>query len=225
MNKLLLCLLCAVAVFAVAAPCLADTVNGVLAEEQVINLPQDSAKWYVSVVGIADDSRYLEVLGWFNTNPNLAKLKKQVHFCRVTSDQPIYSERYEPNVKGLPTVRVQDGSGVVIYESAGKNIPMTARSLYSAIASSVRISRGLLPVLPWRRDMEKRCPGPCPKPTPEPGPNVDPEPAPIDDGGAPALEEPAGALTAAAIIAIALACVIVGSGVGLAVQWKRTYAK
>ena len=38
MNKLLLCVLCVLALFAAVVPCLADTVNGVLAEERVVNL-------------------------------------------------------------------------------------------------------------------------------------------------------------------------------------------
>ena len=80
MNKLLLSVLCLLAVFAAAVPCLADTVNGVLAEERVVNLPQDQSKWYVSVVGNATDSRYNEIVGWFDTNASLKKLKNQVQF-------------------------------------------------------------------------------------------------------------------------------------------------
>ena len=37
MNKLLLCVLCLLAVFAVVAPCFADTVNGVLASPRLTN--------------------------------------------------------------------------------------------------------------------------------------------------------------------------------------------
>jgi len=62
MNKLLLSALCLLAVFAAAMPCLADTVNGVLAEERVVTLPQDQSKWYVSMVGNATDSRYNEIV-------------------------------------------------------------------------------------------------------------------------------------------------------------------
>ena len=100
MNKLLLSVLCLLAVFAAAMPCLADTVNGVLAEERVVNLPQDQSKWYVSVVGNATDPRYNEIVGWFDTNASLKKLKNQVHFCPVTSDTAIYQARYAGNVKG-----------------------------------------------------------------------------------------------------------------------------
>ena len=67
MNKLLLCVLCVLALFAAVVPCFADTVNGVLAEERVVNLPNDQGKWYISVVGNANDARYNEVLGWFET--------------------------------------------------------------------------------------------------------------------------------------------------------------
>ena len=80
MNRLLLSMLCLLAVLAAVTPCLADTVNGVLAEERVVNLPQDQGKWYVSVVGNATDARYNEIVGWFDTNASLKKLKDQVHF-------------------------------------------------------------------------------------------------------------------------------------------------
>jgi hypothetical protein len=195
MNKLVLCVLCLLALVA-AVPCFADTVNGVLAEERIVNLPQDSAKWYVSVVGNANDARYNEIVGWFNTNVSLKKLRDQVHFCPVTSDTGIYKERYAANVKGLPTVRVQKSDGTVVYEAAGKNIPMTAAGLNGAIAGAVNTAQGIRPILPWRREMERRCPGPCPNPNPSPNPNPqpqpDPEPQPIDDGGTPNLDnEPA----------------------------------
>ena len=127
MNKLIPeCAVCARSLSRSRAPCFADTVNGVLAEERVVNLPNDSGKWYVSVVGNANDARYNEIVGWFDTNASLKKLKNQVHFCPVTSDTAIYKERYASNVKGLPTVRVQKPDGTVVYEAAGKNIPMTA---------------------------------------------------------------------------------------------------
>jgi hypothetical protein len=187
MNKLLLSVLCLLAVFAAAMPCLADTVNGVLAEERVVNIPQDQSKWYVSVVGNATDTRYNEIVGWFDTNASLKKLKNQVHFCPVTSDTATYQARYASNVKGLPTVRMQKADGTVVYEAAGKNLPMTAAGLNGALAGAVSTAEGIRPILPWRKDMERRCPGPCPKPQPNPQP--DPEPQPIDDNGPPNIDD------------------------------------
>jgi hypothetical protein len=223
MNKLLLSVLCLLAVFAAAAPCLADTVNGVLAEERVVNIPQDQSKWYVSVVGNATDTRYNEIVGWFDTNASLKKLKNQVHFCPVTSDTAIYQARYASNVKGLPTVRMQRADGTVVYEAAGKNLPMTAAGLNGALAGAVSTAQGIRPVLPWRRDMERRCPGPCPNPQPNPLPQPDPEPQPIDDNGPPNVDPDVAA--EAPLWALALVC-IAGVLVGMSGGYgKQLYAK
>jgi len=193
MNKLVLCVLCVLA-FAVAVsatPCRADPVNGVLAEERVVNLPQDSEKWYISVVGDESDGRYQEVLGWFDADPKLVKLKNQVMFCPVTRDMPLYAERYKSNVKGLPTVRMQQADGTVVYEAAGKNLPVTAGGLNSALAEAVNTSQGRHPLRPWRDTDKRKDNQDDPnwghqetKPLPAP----DPKPQPLDDGGAPIVQ-------------------------------------
>jgi len=194
MNRVLLSVCLLLAVLAAVVPVLADTAtaNGVLAEQRVVNLPNDQAKWYISVVGNASDTAYLRVLGWFEANVSLKGLKNKVHFCPVSAGTPIYQERYAANVKGLPTVRVQMPDGVVVYEAAGKNLPVTAEGLYGAIAGAVNTAQGIRPILPWRRDMERRCPrpGPCPTPNPQPQPQPDPDPQPIDDGGPPLVDPP-----------------------------------
>jgi len=158
MNRVLLsvCLLLAV----LAAPCFADTAtaNGVLAEQRVVNLPNDQGKWYISVVGNANDTAYTRVLDWFEANVSLKGLKNKVHFCPVTAGTPIYQERYAANVKGLPTVRVQKPDGTVVYEASGKNLPMTAEGLYGAIAGAVNTAQGIRPILPWRRDRNGAAP-------------------------------------------------------------------
>jgi len=221
-SFLLFVIIGAIAVLGIVGLARADTVNGVLAEERVVNLPNDQGKWYVSVVGNVNDATYLRVLGWFNTNASLKSLKNKVHFCQVTNDTAIYKERYAGNVKALPTVRVQKSDGTVVYEVSGKSIPMTASGLYGAMANGADIAEGARPVLPWRRGMEKRCPGPCPQPQPQPQP--DPEPQPIDDGTAPSVE-PSGGMPVVELIGILLACVIAGAAVGLVVQWKKTYSE
>ena len=111
-------------------------------------MPQDSEKWYISVVGDESDGRYQEILGWFDANPKLAKLENQVMFCPVTRDMPLYAERYKSNVKGLPTVRMQQADGTVVYEAAGTNLPMTAGALNSALAEAVNASQGRHPLRP-----------------------------------------------------------------------------
>jgi hypothetical protein len=196
-------------------------VNGVLAEERVVNLPNDQGKWYISVVGSATDARYNEVLGWFDSNPSLAKLKDQVNFCPVASDTPMYTERYSTNVKGLPTVRMQKSDGTVVYEAAGKNLPMTAAGLNGALAEAVSDTQGLRPILPWRRDADDRL-NDLERPKPQPQPQPDPQPQPINDGGTPSVEPdatPPGWIVAP----ICGVCVLVGLALGYGKKLKEKF--
>jgi hypothetical protein len=159
-------------------PLYAQTNYGVNAKERVVKLPEDASKWHVSVVGQGE--RYQTILGWFD-NGRLKELKAQVMFHPVTPSDPIYADRYAPNTKTLPMVRVQNEKGSTIFEAAGDNIPMTGEGLYAAIASAVNGSEEWLP---WRRNNKKDS-----EPTPEPVvPDTDPEPQPLDNGGAPVLE-------------------------------------
>ena len=70
MKKLLLCC-CVSSSLHGGGPVFAATENGVLAEERSGQLSPDQAKWYISVVGDANDARYNEILGWFDSNPSL----------------------------------------------------------------------------------------------------------------------------------------------------------
>ena len=187
-----------------------EPLYGVITEERIINLPNDQAKWYVSVVGSSSDVNYQKVIGWFNTNAKLKKLKDQVHFCQVTKGTAIYTERYAHNVYGLPTIRVQKANGETVYEAYGDNIPMSADGLNNAIAEKV---------LPWRKNMEDRCrPGPCP--TPKPNPPLDSEPQPIIDGGVPDMDaSPRRGIPAVVAVMLLVASAIAGGVTGLVVEW------
>ncbi len=204
-------LICVLLILGCAATSVAtEPLYGVIAEERIINLPNDQAKWYVSVVGSSSDVNYQKVIGWFNTNAKLKKLKDQVHFCPVTKGTAIYTSRYANNVNGLPTVRVQKASGETVYEAYGDNIPMSADGLNNAIAEKV---------LPWRRNMEDKCgPKPCPKP--KPNPPLDPEPQPIIDGDVPDMDtSPRRGLPAVVAVMLLVAAAIAGGATGLVVEW------
>jgi hypothetical protein len=219
-------LLLALCVVLMASTCFADEVNGVLSEDRVVNLPSDQGKWYISVVGDTRDAQYQTIMKWFSQDIPLRKLKAQVHFCPVKSSSAIYKARYVMNVKGLPTVRLQNNHGTVIYEAAGKNLPFTAQGLYGAFAGSVSKVQGI-PILPWRRNHKRvPCPSPRPSPQPTPGPdfNLDPEPQPIDGGDAPDFEE-APAQSSLPPLWLMLVTLVVSAGGGLAVEWKNTYAE
>lgn len=216
--KRLLLVLCVVLM---ASTCFADTVNGVLSEDRVVNLPNDQGKWYISVVGNASDAQYQTIAKWFSQDAALRKLKAQVHFNLVKSSSAMYKARYARNVKGLPTVRLQNHQGVVIYEAVGKNLPFTSLGLYGAFAGSVSEAQGT-PILPWRRNHV--CPRPNPCPSPEP--NFDPEPQPIDDGGQPDFDlAPAPIQSSLPPLWMMLITLAVSAGIGIAVQWRDTYTE
>lgn len=217
MMRLLSFLLCVIILSCTAMHCVADEpLYGVIAEERVINLPNDQGKWYVSIVGNAKDADYRKIIGWFDTNKKLKKLKDQVHFMPVTEDTAIYTERYAKNVDGLPTVRVQTGDGVVVYEAAGDNIPMSAEGLNGAIADQV---------LPWRRNMEDKC-GPRPCPSPSPNPPLDPDPQPIVDVDVPDMDpSPRRGLPDVVTVLLLISASVVGGVTGLAVEWGKSSRK
>ncbi len=219
------CVVLFAALFAASA-CYAD--YGVLVEERIVNLPQDQGKWYISVVGQDGGQNYQMVLGWFDAQPKLRRLKNQVHFCPVIVGTPIYRERYAGNVKSLPTVRLQKPTGVVVYEAAGKNLPASSEGLYSALAQAVFADANGTKMLPPWKAVEQCRPRPRPQPEPKPEPRPDPEPQPLTPIGPPVLDEAPAAetpigLPPIAIVGILAACILIGGGVGLVSQWRKTY--
>ncbi len=219
-------LLFALCLILMASTCFADKVNGVLSEDRVVNLPQDQGKWYISVVGDVRDAQYQTIMKWFSRDVSLRKLKAQVHFCPIKSNSAIYKARYSTNVKGLPTVRLQNSQGVVIYEAAGKNLPFTAQGLYGAFAGSVKKAQGV-PILPWRRNHRHPCPSPGPTPAPNPDFNLDPEPQPIDDGAAPDFDGVPDDDNQSSLpsLWLMIGTLVVSAGAGFVVEWGNTYSK
>ncbi len=220
MSKILVSLLCVFAMGCAVTVCATEPLYGVITEERIINLPNDQGKWYVSIVGNTKDANYQKIIGWFDTNEKLMKLKDQVHFLPVTEDTVIYTERYADTVDGLPTVRVQTGDGVVVYEAAGDNIPMSAEGLNGAIAEGV---------LPWRKRVDDRCgPRPCPSPSPSPSPvtPLDPEPQPLIDVDVPDMDPPPRrGLANVVVVLLLVSSSVIGGVTGLAVEWSKPRRK
>jgi hypothetical protein len=127
--------------------------QGVVGMEKTIKLPEDGTKWHISVIGT--DERYKELVQWFEAGV-LKDLRSQVHFHPISDKTGI--QAYQ--AKGLPTVRLQDDKGRVLYEAAGDRIPATAYGLYGAMARAIQ---------------------PCPWDEPD---GQDPDPVdPVSDGG------------------------------------------
>jgi len=199
---------------------------GVIANERVINLPNDSEKWYLSVVGVDGEARYEKILAWFDGDDALKQLRLQVHFRKINNDTVIYRTRYASNVRGLPTVRLQKSKGEVVYEASGNDLPLTAGGLYGALANASSQAQDFGIFRPWGGRRNKCPDGRCPiKPEPVKPDKEDPPPAPVDDGGAPEMAAQSGFdMNSAGIGAgVALLCAGVGSGLSVFVQWYRKY--
>ena len=198
--------------------------NGIIAQERVVDLPQDSEKWYLSVVGSTKNEHYLTLLKWFNEDPNLRKFRSMVHYRTIEKGTAVYNERYYPNLKGLPTVRLQKSDGEVVYEAHASALPLSAGGLYGILTDSSSEAQGFGLFRPWgnRRRICPVCPRP--NPVPDPPPPNDPPPAPIDDGGAPSPEGSSFDINSAGIGAgAALLLMLTGAGVSLFVQWRKAY--
>ena len=196
---------------------ISDEMNGVISEERIVNLPQDQNRWYLSVVGDSGNKEFRTVTRWFTSNAKLVSFRKQTHYRNVTSDTEIFKSRYKGNVDSLPTVRLQDASGVVIYESSGNSIPYSPQALYASLARAVnKAVKG--PCRPWRK---KKCPTPKPKPSPEPSPSPLDELPNFNDGPpiidtTPDEKESKAGLIVLAVIAGLLAGSVAGTSASLA---------
>jgi hypothetical protein len=151
MNPRISFALAGIAILLLACACFADT-------QERVAPPEDAARLHLSVVGISNNADYQRVLSWFDNDRDLAELKRTLHFHAVKAGSEIYNARYKPNLSGLPTIRLQDGQGVVLYEVYGRDLPKSAEALADDIGRKTNqiFNR---PLLPWRRQMEKQCDG------------------------------------------------------------------
>lgn len=179
--------------------------------QEIVTPPNDANKMHLSIVGDRNDSQFQQVLGWFNTNKDLVSIRSGVHYHVVYSDSVIFKERYAENVNGLPTVRLQNSDGVVIYERSSTKLPNTESILTIQLqfAYTVAPMRGC----PFRRNpqpVEPEPPGPV-EPT-EPV-FTQPQPQPPQDDG----------VSLANVLLLALLSSVSGFVSGVAYQWIKTH--
>ena len=174
--------------------------------------PMDSGKMHFSIVGETGNSQYENIKSLFYSDKDLAMFRKSVHFHEVESGTAIYKERYEPNLKGLPTVRLQLPSGVVIYERAGSKIPASVLAMKLELEFAYTVGDVARRGCPW-----KRCrPRPAPvEPTPDEPPVIEPF-VPVEQ------EQPDNSWLLT--LAICLSCVIGAAG-GVVYEWKHPKKK
>jgi len=107
-------------------------------EERVVDPPDDSTRWHLSVVG--SGPKFDQVVSWCSTYAQLADLKRQVHFHAVLDPSVEYRARYAATMTGKPKpiVRLQKGDGTLLIDLCGKDITTTAKGLYSKLYPVIR---------------------------------------------------------------------------------------
>lgn len=146
----------------------ADPVAFVLAERQVMRLPEDGNAYYTTIFNPTD-----RVVDWFDSDARLKSLRKRTHFSTWEKADPMFSryKRYHGN-SSKTIVLVQDPYGRVVYSSASKPFPKSPSALADAIQGDIEANCHLLDR--WR---ERR----NPTPEPEPKPDEEVEPDFVDD--------------------------------------------
>jgi len=150
-------------------------------EERVAPI-DDSAEMHLSIVGSSRSREYQKLVRWFDRDQKLNDFRKGLKYHAVTTASPLYNDRYRPNVQGLPTVRLQDAQGVVLYEVAGQDVPASESSLLSAMVRAVeKLTGNRFKCDPNRNKCDpnrKKTPAPEVAPFVEPEVLVEPEPKP-----------------------------------------------
>lgn len=115
------------------------------AQQHVVQLPADAEKWYVSVIGDADSGDLKRLAEAFDSHEQLAKLKSLTHFNVIDARAPVFAKRYASHTRQLPCVRIQDASGVVLFQLSGDKLKIDADTL----------NRKIHTTLCWRRDQQQ----------------------------------------------------------------------
>lgn len=135
--------------------------------DRVIDLPEDGQAWHTSVFTHQRPTRQeTRILDWFETDPQLQRLKQQTHFHHLTPASSIYPRFESLTAGGLPVVVLQDAAGAVVYKASGERVPTTPWPLVRGIIDCVRAHC-------------PHCPRPKPKPEPQPEPDDEPDEKPL----------------------------------------------
>ena len=129
-----------------------------LVGELVDDLPQDEHQWWLTIFEPAEKcGKCQQIEGWFQTDPQLAKLRSQTRFQIIDTSQKKYQLNATAIGDQLPAVTLQKPNGQLCYKASGGNLPITSVALSSEMAESIG-----------------RCRPPKPKPSPSPAPVVQP---------------------------------------------------
>jgi len=117
----------------------ADAAYGVkYVAEQVVELPRDQQRPYLTIIGSQSDPRFQTLCDWFDRHPTLRAIKDQTHFNAIPTQSPHFLERLSPTYRETPCIRLQDASGNIVAEFAGNELPFTSDALARGLNTQAR---------------------------------------------------------------------------------------
>jgi len=179
----------------------------ILAEERVLELPEDGNTWHTILLLRSDwqtqpAERRAESI--FHSEPLLVSLKAQTHWHCITSDQKEF-EKFRPLVDATPCLIVERANGEVVYRESGPKLGSHPRGLCCAI----------------QKEVQRHCPdGRCLPLHPLPGPA--PDAPPVNE--IPTVLQQEAAEPPKPNLLPAAAIVFVGIVTGIAVKFRRAAA-
>lgn len=105
--------------------------------KQVLNLPQDENKLYLTLYGDSNNEQYQNLKKWFNENESLRSIRTQTHFSAIDTDSKLFKERYADEVDKSPCIRFVTPGGVELLRIDGTAIPMSDSSLNKGIRAGL----------------------------------------------------------------------------------------
>lgn len=105
--------------------------------KQVLNLPQDENKLYLTLYGNPDDEKYQNLKKWFNENADLRAIRQQTHFSAIDTNSKLFKERYADEVDSKLCIRFVTPGGVELLRIDGTKIPMSDASLNKGIRTNL----------------------------------------------------------------------------------------
>jgi hypothetical protein len=120
-------------------------------------------------VFIGSDAQSQQLLKWFNSDPDLLKLKSGVNFQAYGAGNSLYKTRYASIIpeSAFPAVVFTRHDGGHIHLASKDQIPATAKELYEDLKQSFRLMQSLDNPTPAKQEQASSpdCPdGNCPLP-------------------------------------------------------------
>jgi len=159
---------------------------GAVAPRQQVNLPNDRCQWDLVFFLHRDwQTRPQErnLIGWFSSNPKLAKLKAETKVFYFYPDSPEV-RRGQYKLSGWPTCVLQTPDGSRYFRVSGNNPnwPKSGDELAADIGAQLQVISSMPPALTYTNApasllpiFKKRC---NPSPTPPTPPDTTPPPVP-----------------------------------------------